>query len=96
MAKKDKLVSRTFNVKRVTYLSVNVETQETKISEAKVVRFCRNDKALLDEIQQQLTPPWKAVSISEVETTIERYGMSESKFLEYAEPLPLLRTNTEE
>lgn len=96
MAKKDKLVSRTFNVKKVTYLSVNVETQETKISEAKVVRFCRNDKALLEEIQLQLTPPWKAVSISEVETAIERYGMSESKFLEYADTLPLLRTNTEE
>lgn len=92
------MVTRTFTTTRVNVMCMDIERGECINKDVELARTYKDDKKLLKAVEEIVnTDTIKAVHIVDKSEIDKLYGMSEQKFLEFAEELdPETRKTIEE
>lgn len=89
MARKEKMVTRTFDITEVTYMAINLESKQIETLTATVAgKITDNEEALATV--RKVNPNAKIVPsvVSALNNYEELYGMTESEFLKHSKKLP--------
>lgn len=96
-----KMVTRTITSSELTVLFVNTETEETKTEKITVVGDFKTIKSAMSYLNKRvfkdrLNGNFIPVTVTNIETSEQRYGMSEDDFINYSSVLPPLKSGDEE
>lgn len=86
MARKKHLITRSITSTVATVIAHDVETEETKNVQLAVSRTYKTDNELLKAVREKYeTDTFKIACVVNAFVTVEKYGMSEDKFIDNAE-----------
>lgn len=84
---REKLITRTIKGLNVTYISANIESNEMT-EETVLIPYCKKESDIIARVKTMIEDEnIKFVTITGVEVTESKYGMTESAFLAEAKKL---------
>ena len=89
MARKEKMVTRTFDITDVTFMGINLETKQVETMTLSVPgKIDDHDAALVAVRKVNQNPKIVPSVVTSLDSREELYGMTESEFLKHSKKLP--------
>lgn len=89
MARKEKMVTRTFDITEVTYMAINLNSKQIETLTATVPGKITDHEEALTAVRKANQDPKIVPSVlTAINNYEELYGMPESEFLKHSKKLP--------
>lgn len=84
---REHMITRTIKTTTAKVMVVNTEDGSTAIKDYELPRTYKDDKAVLRALEDQNTGTQKLVHVVDTTVNEKLYGMPESDFIKYAQPI---------